>query len=291
MDISVIIPVFNDSARLQTCLQALSEQNFFGSYEVIVIDNGSEDAATTHSICNQFDFVTFTEEAEVGSYAARNKGLSLATGSVIAFTDSDCIPQPLWLQEGWNETRNSAIAGGDVKVFYRNPAKPTMVELYESEYAFNQQQNTAAGHSVTANLFVLRRVIDQVGQFSTKSPSGGDLEFTKRVSSAGITMAFAPKALILHPARYSFAEYRHKIRRIVSGAYKLREQSDFMAGQFTLKAMVLGLIPPVKGAIRVLKKRPIGEAIPICIVMCFYKYYVWLIRFQWLSGLRKKAVR
>jgi len=43
--VSVIIPVYNDSIRLRTCLQALEEQTYpQSSYEVIVVDNGSDES-------------------------------------------------------------------------------------------------------------------------------------------------------------------------------------------------------------------------------------------------------
>ena len=43
--VSVIIPVYNDPIRLETCLQALEEQTYpKSSYEVIVVDNGSDES-------------------------------------------------------------------------------------------------------------------------------------------------------------------------------------------------------------------------------------------------------
>jgi len=95
--ISAIIPVYNDSIRLRTCLQALEEQTYpKGAYEVIVVDNGSDESI--EPIVAEFNQAKASYEPHPQSYAARNKGLSLARGGVIAFTDSDCIPAPDWIE-------------------------------------------------------------------------------------------------------------------------------------------------------------------------------------------------
>jgi len=95
--VSVIIPVYNDPERLKTCLQALEEQTYpQSSYEVIVVDNGSDESI--EPIVTEFNQAKAGYEPHPGSYAARNKGLSLARGEVIAFTDADCIPALDWIE-------------------------------------------------------------------------------------------------------------------------------------------------------------------------------------------------
>ena len=75
--VSVIIPVYNDPIRLQTCLQALEDQTYpKSSYEVIVVDNGSDESI--EPIVAEFSQAKATYKAQPGSYAASNKGISLA---------------------------------------------------------------------------------------------------------------------------------------------------------------------------------------------------------------------
>jgi len=95
--VSVIIPVYNDPIRLRTCLQALEEQTYPKSmYAVIVVDNGSDESI--EPIVAEFSQMKTSYEPHPRSYAARNKSLSPARGEVIAFTDSDCIPAPDWIE-------------------------------------------------------------------------------------------------------------------------------------------------------------------------------------------------
>src|SRR5262245_61336705 len=97
--VSVIIPVWNDSHRLKACLQALELQTYPRTlYEVIVVDNASDEPADR--VASEFSKARTITEPTQGSYAARNKGISVAKGEILAFTDSDCVPALDWLEKG-----------------------------------------------------------------------------------------------------------------------------------------------------------------------------------------------
>ncbi|MEA5597375.1 glycosyltransferase family A protein [Rivularia sp. UHCC 0363] len=108
--ISVVIPVQNDSQRLAQCLQALQRQSY-PNFEVIVVDNNSTEAI--RPICQQFA-ARYCRETQLGNNAARNRGIAIAVGEVIAFTDSDCIPDPDWLAQGMAAMQYSPIVGGAI---------------------------------------------------------------------------------------------------------------------------------------------------------------------------------
>ena len=88
--VSVIIPVFNDP-RLEHCLQALSKQTVAHD-EFIVVDNGSDARSVIDT--DRFPEVRVIREDRPGSYIARNPGVRAPSGSVIAFTNADCLPEP-----------------------------------------------------------------------------------------------------------------------------------------------------------------------------------------------------
>src|ERR1041385_8126335 len=97
--VSVIIPVWNDPERLTKCLDALRKQTYPAhSYEIIVVDNGS--AVPVDRVVASYGHARVVHEQRVGSYAARNSGLKVARGQVIAFTDADCLPAPDWIEKG-----------------------------------------------------------------------------------------------------------------------------------------------------------------------------------------------
>lgn len=199
--ISVIIPVFNDSERLRLCLQALDHQTYpLESYEIIVIDNNSTENLGRIVALHKQAKLGF--EATRGSYAARNKGISLAKGNILAFTDSDCIPQPNWIQSGV-ETLQSDLAdmvGGNV-IFTFSKNK-SIAEVYDSRTNMQIRQNIENRKvSKTANLFTKKHVFDKVGLFPNHLKSGGDVIWTKMATENGFKLVYSEKAAVHHPAR------------------------------------------------------------------------------------------
>src|SRR5690242_11425167 len=85
--ISVIVPAYNASATIGRTLEALSRQNCFQTYEVIVVDDGSHDK--TAEIVRSFASAKYIRQDNAGPASARNHGARLAQGEYLAFTDSD----------------------------------------------------------------------------------------------------------------------------------------------------------------------------------------------------------
>jgi GT2 family glycosyltransferase len=223
--VSVIIPVRDDTPRLLTCLDALERQIYPRSaFEVIVVDNGSSQPVSER--LGERSGTRVVVETRVGSYAARNRGASVAAGEILAFTDSDCLPDAAWLERGVAELtkRPDRHVAGAIRVFPRDPGKPTAVELYEVLFAFPQQRFVEVFHfGATANLFVSRTHFDQVGGFRDELKSGGDYEFGTRLHAAGVPAIYCDHAAVDHPARHSWRHLREKIIRVTAGRTRLRE--------------------------------------------------------------------
>ena len=198
--VSVIIPVFNDSARLKSCLQALEAQTYPQHlYEVIVIDNNSTE--DIRAIATEFKRV-FDSESTPGSYAARNKGISLAKGDIFAFIDSDCLPVAQWIEQGIKvlQAETADLVGGEV-TFTFSPQK-TLSEIYDSMTNMQIEQNIQERKVCkTANLFVQKYVFQSVGLFPNGLKSGGDVIWTKKATDIGFKLVYAAEAEVLHPAR------------------------------------------------------------------------------------------
>ncbi len=217
--VSVIIPVKNGEESMDDLLKTLMNQTYpKDRTQIIVVDNGSKDR--TCDRIKKYPVVFAQEARRPGSYAARNKGLSLATGDIIAFTDADCRPEPDWIFRGVDTLAKSgaALAGG--RVVFNISDSPTTSELIDASVFMRNEYNIQDRQTaVTANLFVRRDVFDAIGLFEEVG-SGGDYLWTKKATSKGFSLIYAPEAIIHHPAR-RFSALMEKSYRVGSGFVNL----------------------------------------------------------------------
>ena len=93
--VSVIVPVYNIAAELPRCVESVLAQTW-DALEVILVDDGSTDGSG--SLCDSFarqdPRVRVIHQRNAGVSAARNAGVSRATGEYLAFVDSDDYVEP-----------------------------------------------------------------------------------------------------------------------------------------------------------------------------------------------------
>jgi len=281
--VSVIIPVYNNNQQLKTCLIALQNQTYSRhNYEIIVIDNGSEESLKQELeyLVKNFDNVILTEEKTPGSYIARNKGISLAKGDLFAFTDSDCISTQTWLEKGVKmllDNPQCGLVAGKIEVFTQPNEPPTSVELYEVFNAFQQHKYVQNDHfGATANLFTFRKVFEEIGLFDPTLKSGGDVEWGNRVFVAGYPQLYSEEALVKHPARKTFQELKKKLIRTTGGDYILKTKKGYNNLNFLIE-LIRFLIPPLKFPFVVLmskKKLNLWQRLGVISVSYYVKYLV-----------------
>jgi glycosyltransferase involved in cell wall biosynthesis len=211
--VSVIVPHLNDYENLDACLTLLEAQSFPGDRtEVIIADNGSSRGLdAVRAIVGTRGRVV--EVAERGAGPARNAGVGASRGDAIAFIDSDCRPDPRWLEEGLAELRLADFAGGRVDVLVEDPRRMTAAEAFESVFAFqNEAYVKGRNFTVTASMFVWRSVFESVGGFENGVPE--DKDWCMRAVRQGYRIRFAPKSIVGHPARRTMSELKRKWRRL-----------------------------------------------------------------------------
>jgi GT2 family glycosyltransferase len=255
--VSVVVPVHNHTVQLATCLDALERQTYPGDrYEVIVVDNAStEDIAAT---VQSHSHVALVSQPRTGSYAARNTGIEASKGTVLAFTDVDCVPAHDWLERGVARLLSEptcGLVGGRIDIVPRDPGRPTAVELYDSVMYLRQQVYVREmSFAATANLFTRRAVLDDVGPFDPELPSAGDVDWGRRVAAAGYGLVYADDCRVTHPARRTLSELAEKATRVGRGMGARSRRAP--AGQSPrarisrrLRSLAL-LLPPVRASRR-----------------------------------------
>ena len=115
--ISVIVPAYNEERCLPQCLTALKNQEFKLPYEIIVVNNNSNDK--TAEIAKKFD-VRVVFEKQKGVIFAKQKGLLSAQAEMVAVCDADTRPPKNWLAVIYQSLNKKGVVGvgGPVKIFH-----------------------------------------------------------------------------------------------------------------------------------------------------------------------------
>lgn len=241
---SVVIPHYNDPASLDLCLNAIEAQTLSRErFEVIVADNASPcGLEAVRAIVR--DRAKLVEVSEQGAGPARNGGAAIAEATALAFTDSDCIPEPCWLEAGLRALEHADIVGGAMTVLVDRSHRLTPAEAFELVFAFDNRSYVEKKHfSVTANLFVRRADFYRIGGFRTGVSE--DQEWCLRARTKGLRVAYADDAEVGHPARTSWPEFLRKWRRLVAEQYLITSEWRFGRLRWLVKSWALPFSIPV----------------------------------------------
>jgi glycosyltransferase involved in cell wall biosynthesis len=200
--VSVIVPVRNRRDLLSELLAALAAQTY-RDFEVIVVDDGSTDGSgevAAEAIVAGRP-VSVLRSSGAGAVEARCLGVASSTGAVLAFTDSDCVPDPSWLAAGV-----AAIDAGAAMVNGPTvPARP--VEPLERSVASGEECLYP-----TCNVFYTRSAYDAAGGFDAAAGRRWGFRPSRRARGLGYGedtllgwkvrrkagAAFAPGAVVEH---------------------------------------------------------------------------------------------
>jgi glycosyltransferase involved in cell wall biosynthesis len=242
MIISVVIPHLNQPEFLRRCLSSLKAGSRQPD-EIFVVDNGS--AEMPQEICDAFDGVTLLREETPGPGPARNLGVGAACGDVLAFIDADCLADPEWLAAAAREMADQRITilGGDVRIAYANPNNLTVIEAYESIYAYRMDHYIAReGFTGTGNLVVRADVLAAVGPFAGLSVAE-DRDWGQRASAAGYKIRYVADMKVYHPARAAFSELRQKWDRHMAHDFTAARTSAKGKVKWLIKSLAMGVSP------------------------------------------------
>lgn len=212
-DVSVIVPARDAAATLPALLDALAAQTH-PSYEVVVVDDASRDATADLLRAHPLAPRVVTTDGS-GSYAARNAGLAVARGEVVAFTDADCVPSPGWLAAACAGLGPREVLAGQVR--QRHRAGAGLVERYDRATYLDQRDLAAQGFAATANLVTRAAVLRELGGFDGRLRSSGDRELGRRLAAAGIPVRFCADAWVEHVPRGTARELWRLHRRLGQG--------------------------------------------------------------------------
>jgi glycosyltransferase involved in cell wall biosynthesis len=210
--ISVVICTYNGSATLRECLEGVLTLHY-PNYEVIVVSDGSTDESP--QIARAYEGVSVIETPQRGLSSARNTGLQVASGEIVAYIDDDAIPDPDWLTHmaaTFASGRYAAVGGPNVlpdassavaQCVANAPGGPTHVLVSDLE----------AEHVPGCNMAIRKADLEELGGFDPQfRAAGDDVDICWRLLDSGRRIAFSPGAVVWHHRRRSVRAYLRQQR-------------------------------------------------------------------------------
>ncbi|ELZ74348.1 glycosyltransferase family 2 protein [Haloferax larsenii] len=186
MDLSVVLPTLNGRDRLAASLDALAAHA--PDAEVIVVNGPSADG-TTGMVRERDDVDVLVELSDRNLNVARNAGLEVASGEVIALLRYD-----LSVESSWLSALEAGIEDADVVT---GPLHQTLRNGMTTE---SLERNTIAGRTVTyfngGNVAFRRQAIESLDGFDEYLETGGARDVAHRLAAFGKEVAWAPEMCV-----------------------------------------------------------------------------------------------
>lgn len=217
--VSAIIPTYNRAHIICEAVESALQQTY-SNIEVIVVDDGSED--DTLSLLKQYgDRIRVVAQANAGPAAARNRGIAVSRGELIAFLDSDDIwlPDKMERQVALLQRAGSSVPcclcnilmkwnSGDRASFDIAWLKPSA-----EEGVWLNVDEVLATRSVLFNqgIVIRREVLEKIGGFDESIRYLEDVEFPLRLSLEG-PWAFIKTPLVVWRESMTNSVYKNSLR-------------------------------------------------------------------------------
>jgi len=215
--ITVAVCTRDRAASLAHTLDSLLRQTY-RARDILVVDNASRDDATERMVCARYPAVRYVREPQPGLDWARNRAITEARGSLIAYIDDDAIADPGWLQAlvaGFAAPDVACVTGLVAPLRLETPAQ----ELFErfgfsknfdqltfrlatppanAGFPYKGYLGTGCNSAFRCSVFEHIGLFDVCLDVGTPVPGGGDLDMFARVIRAGYGLSYEPGAIVFH---------------------------------------------------------------------------------------------
>jgi len=222
MNLSVIIACYNGADFISNQLDALANQRYAGSWEVIISDNGSTDNSLeiVNHFKNRIPQLHIVDSSDKQSRAhARNIGVGISTGENILFLDQDDEVGP-----GWMETMSNALSEHDFVACRFDIQK--LNDPWAQKSRFSPQSvrlpvfryPAFLPHAAGCTLGVKRSIFDAIGGLDESFVSLDDTDFCFRAQLHGAQLFFVKDATLHY-------RYRTKLKDIFIQAVEYAQEN------------------------------------------------------------------
>lgn len=218
--VSIIIPTRNAVDLVRTCVESIREKSTYKNYEILLMDNGSDDPEALAYFAEQAradNFRVIRDDSPFSYSAINNLGASQATGEVLCFLNNDIeVIAHDWMEELVSQACRPGIGAVGAKLLYPNTTiQHAGVVLGIGGWAghahkgFSLYAHGYVGRASLASNFsavtgacmaVQKKHFDQVGGFDDVNlkVACNDVDLCLKFIEIGLRNLFTPSALLFH---------------------------------------------------------------------------------------------
>ncbi|HEY4285250.1 MAG TPA: glycosyltransferase family 2 protein [Chthoniobacterales bacterium] len=194
LKISIVTPTFNCATTLRETIESVLRQDY-GHWEHIVMDGGSTDG--TLEIIKSYPHLQWMSEKDEGHYDAMNKGISRATGDVIAILNADDTYRPNTLTRvagAFDQHPKWDALFGDI--VYVDGESREIVRRHEARYDYDVLRFGNICYVIHPTLFVRKSTYQRIGVYRHKMfLNCCDVDFILRLGQEGCRVGHIPEYL------------------------------------------------------------------------------------------------
>jgi glycosyltransferase involved in cell wall biosynthesis len=211
---SIIIPVYNRPQEIDELLQSLTKQTYIKKFEVVVVEDGSENISKEIVQTYSKDLnIQYYLKNNTGAGASRNYGMQHATGKYFIIFDSDCIIPPNYLVEVENaltEKYTDAFGGADAAhesfTTIQKAINYSMTSFFTTGGIRGNKKAVDKFQPRSFNLGISKKAFEVTNGFS-KMKIGEDIDLTFRLWDNNFETQFIEKAFVYHKRRSTFKQF------------------------------------------------------------------------------------
>ncbi|MGZ4988214.1 MAG: glycosyltransferase, partial [Limisphaerales bacterium] len=194
--VSIVVACFNGGRTLQACLDSLLLLNY-PDYEVILIDDGSTDI--TPQVASLYKKVRYCRLSHHGLSVARNAGIELAEGEVVAFTDADCRADEDWLYYLVSDLLKGSFVAVGGHNFLPPDDSPLAADVMVAPGgpAHVMLTDRVAEHIPGCNMAFYKWSLEEIAGFDPIfEKAGDDVDVCWRLQQRGYKIGFSPGGFV-----------------------------------------------------------------------------------------------
>lgn len=246
--VSLIIPTKNGLRLLRQCIDSILKKTTYHHYEILIIDNGSDDPATLeylHALSSESKIRVITDNRPFNFSALNNNAVKSAHGEFIGLLNNDVeVISPDWLAEMISIASQPQVGAVGARLWYPNDtlqhggvilgiggvASHLHKDMPRGEYGYFSRANLAQALSaVTAACLIVRKSIYEEVNGMNESDlqvAFNDVDFCLRIRETGYHNVWTPYAELYHheSATRGYENTPEKQSRLAKEAHYMKQR-------------------------------------------------------------------